>query len=525
MPKVRNVPLLAVGIWLLLVATNPGRNETVDVAIRQLVARQMWSARTVAVSTAMYGYTAWVPTAPGRWVAPYGIGQSLLFIPFDIAGAGLERFAPNSSAPAQGDGDSTASPSADTWRHRLAWLPIGLGLLPLLGVGYWLALRALLLEWGFVPPWPTLGSLALMLGTIAFHYAGQGQEETLIGVCLTLAVLFALRLRRRPVWGNALSAGLFAGVCILTRPVSVLSLLIIPVLIATVDGTWPARLRILATAGASCTLAACLALWYNFARFGSPFTFGYDRLGHFSKIALDGRSPKIFLSLLLGPGIGLLVLSPILLVAVYGTWRLWDRDRGYAVGVCLALLSCYTFFSSWHDSYTGGVAWGTRYQCHLLPLLAVPLTLGLQTLWGRPSTRRLAVGLLVLSTGIQALSVMATHQLECAQAACDAMDDAPFRNSIVRGQLPRRLENVALWSIGAPPPQADNPTCGPTITLIWDRYFPNFWGPVIARRLSHGAAYLITLWFLLLPASLVAIWTGIRREIYSARESVAAPQA
>jgi hypothetical protein len=290
-------------------------------------------------------------------------------------------------------------------------------------------------------------------------------------------------------------------------------LLIVPILIGTIDGPWTTRLRLLAAAGVSGAAAASVALWYNFARFGSPFTFGYDRLGHFSKIALDSRSPKILVSLLVGPGFGLLMLSPVLVVAIYGTHWLWARDRRYAVGMLVALLACYLFFSCWHDSYTGGVAWGTRYQCHILPLFAVPLTLGLEHLGKAPSTRRLAVGVIAFSVCIQGLSVFATHHLESAQATCDGMADAPLRNSVVHGQLERRVENVARWATGAPPPPLRDPTCGPMVATMWDRYIPNFWGPVIAHRLAHGGRWLLLFWSILLSASLLATGIGIRREI------------
>src|SRR5215831_3512387 len=224
--------ILALGLGLLLLATNPGRNETIDVGARLAVTRQLWTAGKVAVRHRPHGTEdLWIEIAPDRYVAPYGIGQSLVFVPFDMVGSVLEHFAP------------------EAWRGQLSWLPIGFGLLPLLGLGYWYALRRLLQEWGFIHPWPTLGALAMMLGTIMFFYAGQAQEENLVGLCLTLTMLFALRLRRRPTWNNALAAGFFAGACLTIRPVSVFALLIVPVLIFTLEGSWTTRSRSVAVTG------------------------------------------------------------------------------------------------------------------------------------------------------------------------------------------------------------------------------------------------------------------------------------
>jgi hypothetical protein len=117
--------ILALGLWLLLLATNPGRNETIDVGVRLAVTRQLWTAGKVAVDRPHVIEGLWIEIAPDRYVAPYGIGQSLVFVPFDMVSSVLEHFTPKA------------------WRGQLPWLPIGFGLLPLLGLGYWYALRRL----------------------------------------------------------------------------------------------------------------------------------------------------------------------------------------------------------------------------------------------------------------------------------------------------------------------------------------------------------------------------------------------
>ena len=491
--------ILALGLWLLLLATNPGRNETIDAGVRLAVTRQLWTAGEVAVRHRPHGTEdLWIEIAPDRYVAPYGIGQSLVFVPFDMVSSVLEHFTP------------------EAWRGQLAWLPIGFGLLPLLGLGYWYALRRLLQEWGFIHPWPTLGALAMMLGTIMFFYAGQAQEENLVGLCLTLSMLFALRLRRRPTWNNALAAGFFAGTCLTIRPVSVFALLIVPVLIFTLEGSWTTRSRCVGVTGVATAAGASIVLWYNFARFGNAFTVGYDRLtGHMSSFAFDGRSPKVLVSLLFGPGAGLLVLSPILAIAICGMHQLWKRDRPYVVGMLVALLSCYSFFSAWHETYTGGWSWGTRYQVHILPLFAIPVALGLQRLAVTARGRALAVVVFALSVGIQSLSVFATYHIEHFQAWCDGGDERFERllNSPVHGQLEQRVQNLVRWAAGAPPPPLRDFECRSTMATMWERYIPNFWGPVYAHRLPRGDKWILLFWSMLLGASLLAIGVGLRREL------------
>jgi hypothetical protein len=266
--------------------------------------------------------------------------------------------------------------------------------------------------------------------------------------------------------------------------------------------------------GLATAAVASIVLWYNFARFGNAFTDGHDRMGHLSYFAFDGRSPKVLVSLLFGPGAGLLVLSPVLAIAICGMHQLWKRDRPYVVGMLVALLSCYSFFSAWHESYAPG--WGTRYQVHILPLLAIPVALGLQRLAVTARGRALAVVVFALSVGIQSLSVFATYHIEHFQAWCDGMGDERFErllNSPVHGQLERRVQNLVRWAAGAPPPPLSDFECRSTTATMWDRYIPNFWGPVYAHRLARGDKWILLFWSMLLGASLLAIGVGLRREL------------
>ncbi len=497
-----NRRLLVLGVWLALFVTNPGRNEVVDVGMRQTIARRMWSAGSVTITSipARESQLAWIPAGPGRWAAPYGIGQSVVFIPFDFLGAILERFGPGA------------------WREQLAWLPIGLGLLPLLGLGWWLAVRKLLEAWGVSPRWSLIGSLAMTFGTIAFHYFGQAQEETLVGFFLALSMLFALRLRSAPTVRNALLAGAFGGACVVTRPIAVFALMIVPaLLLSSTQGARDAardRVRFLAAAGGSFLTSLSLMFGYNLVRFGNPFTIGYDRLGHLSKIALDRRSPRILGELLLGPGVGLFVLSPILLLSLWGLRLLWRRDRWYAIGMIVALASCYLFFSAWHDSYSGGVAWGTRYQCHLLPIFALPLTLGLQRMASATSWRRVAIGVAVLSVAIQGLSIFTTQHFEYVQATCQDGGTDALLTSPINGQLERRARNVVRWVMRAGPPDGGSAEwCRTLLTVMWERYVPNSWGPVFARRLNRGGGLLMLLWGGLTVSAVGMLYVGARREL------------
>src|SRR5436190_10687278 len=228
MSMIRGPGLLVLGLWLLFVAANPGRNATVDSGIRQTVAHQLWTKGIVSVNEAPPQGVPWITAGPGRWVAPEGVGQVLLFLPFDMLATLLQRVSP----PA--------------WSDQVKWLPIGFILLPLLGVGLWLALRALLREWGLPDPWPVAGASVMILATLLFHYVGDPQEEVQVALGVTLAMLFALRMRRQASWQLAALVGLCAGAAFMTRSNSILALAIVPVLVLSAGREPSARVRMLA---------------------------------------------------------------------------------------------------------------------------------------------------------------------------------------------------------------------------------------------------------------------------------------
>jgi len=51
------------------------------------------------------------------------------------------------------------------------------------------------------------------------------------------------------------------------------------------------------------------------------------------------------------------------------------------------------------------------------------------------------------------------------------------------------------------------------MATMWDRYIPNFWGPVYAHRLARSDKWILLFWSMLLGASLLAIGVGLRREL------------
>jgi hypothetical protein len=135
-------------------------------------------------------------------------------------------------------------------------------------------------------------------------------------------------------------------------------------------------------AGALAPLIA-LAL-YNRAAFGGVFalSLGFERAAEFrqlhssSMFGMRFPSPWTAARLLLDPGKGLLLFSPVLvlaLVAIPLAWRRLERPAFWALTLApLTLLLVYAGFSNWN----GGWSVGARYLVPAVPFLTYLLLLG-----------------------------------------------------------------------------------------------------------------------------------------------------
>ncbi|MCJ7531619.1 MAG: hypothetical protein MUO64_11390 [Anaerolineales bacterium] len=143
------------------------------------------------------------------------------------------------------------------------------------------------------------------LGTIAWYYAKSAFSEPLVTLLL-LAAIYALNK------SNYLVAGIALAVKVLSRPTAIL--LVLPVLLL-------ASIRIHREKPVSifksvvCLLlplvAGQMSVWgYNAYRFGNPFEYGYRGVGWDTPFLLG------LYSLLLSPGDGLLIFSPLLILGI-----------------------------------------------------------------------------------------------------------------------------------------------------------------------------------------------------------------
>ncbi len=134
------------------------------------------------------------------------------------------------------------------------------------GLAYWM-----LLGWG-VAPWPRRWLVIGFAFTTHWWVAGMGGPHHYAQLCGVFFTLLALNLAVRGRWPMA--AGLLLGLAAGSRLPMGLAL---PVLLGLYGGGWrPHRSWMPVVAGLA--IPALAVAWYNVARFGSPFDFGYTRI-------------------------------------------------------------------------------------------------------------------------------------------------------------------------------------------------------------------------------------------------------
>jgi hypothetical protein len=248
---------------------------------------------------------------------------------------------------------------------------------------------------------------AYAFGTLAWHYSSILFTEPVIGLCLVVAVLGILRYRRSGgiVW--LAMAGGAAGVAVLVRwdsvlmvagPVGLYALWVVGRAIESIR----TRISRLVLFGLPITLAIGTDLTYDLLRFGQPLGGSYaaDPLG-FSTPLLKG----IF-GLLLSPGVGLFVYTPVLVMSIVAFpwfWKQWKVEAALLLVLFAVRLGFFARYWSWD----GGATWGPRFLVPLIPLLLVPLAF-------LPRDRRVEVAtiaLAALGVGIQLLGQLVPYGL------------------------------------------------------------------------------------------------------------------
>lgn len=210
----------------------------------------------------------------------------------------------------------------------------------------------------------------LAVATTTWVYARYPYSEILQLVCFLGWFRQVLRTCDAPTRREALWLGAWAGMLLDAKYVFAL-----PIATGLALVAWCVRARrreLMRVAGWAASTAlpfVALALWYNWARWGSVTRTGYEPyLGaFFGGSAFDGAW-----GMLASPNKSALLYSPPLVLALWCLPRaIRDRPR---LGLALAAMVVPTFLVyCTYRSWSGDYAWGPRFFVWAVPVLLVPL--------------------------------------------------------------------------------------------------------------------------------------------------------
>jgi hypothetical protein len=221
-------------------------------------------------------------------------------------------------------------------------------------------------------------------------------------VCLTLALLLALRVRRSGAWCFALGATL--GVAYFVRPTNVVPLLIFAVWVAA-QGRRPA-LRF--ACGAAVVAASFLLL--NLLVYGRALQ-PYFRA---SRVGVSATTVQALLGNLVSPARGLFVFLPVSLVCGFGF--LLKRRAGTLSALDVAVAASavgYWLLVSAFPSWWAGWSYGPRFLTDVAPMLVWFLPPVLAEIVDR---RRAALGVVVAVTIAVSVTIQARGALDQSTA-------------------------------------------------------------------------------------------------------------
>jgi hypothetical protein len=270
-----------------------------------------------------------------------------------------------------------------------AWLEAGM-LTAALAAAATVALLFVLLTRLTTRPRALLISATYAWGTLAWGVNGQALWQH-GGVALALTVgLLALVDRRLVVAGAALTA---MAAFRLTTPFIAICLL---PLVGRRPRDWGRFLL------GALPLPLLLAA-YNVAAFGSPLKQGYGS-GHLkASLQISSRVFDGLAGLLVSPGRGIFVYSPVLLFALVGAVR--GRREGI-YRCCAVAIVLYALVSANLEQWWGGESFGARKFGDILPLFALLLVPAVDVL-ARPLWRRVFVAALAWSVLVELMAAAA----------------------------------------------------------------------------------------------------------------------
>jgi 4-amino-4-deoxy-L-arabinose transferase-like glycosyltransferase len=259
--------------------------------------------------------------------------------------------------------------------------------------------------YAFVRRWVTATvALVTMLGyglaTIAFPYSSQFYSHQLAASTMFLAFFLLWRVVKegaplREAWG----AGALMGLAVITEYVTVAFAVFLLIWVVYSQRSMAVVTRVSAAALPWGLLAAA----YNLAAFRTPLPAGYAHTVHFGDVHEQGvmglTTPSLttLYGITFSPYRGLFFLSPFLLLAFIGLWRMWKENQRPLAVLVGSICATLVLYNASYVMWTGGFAIGPRHLIPMLPFLCLPVAWALQAASARRPWRAGAAVLIIVS--------------------------------------------------------------------------------------------------------------------------------
>lgn len=412
------VALALAAVLLGVAVAAPPQMDSSDAIVRLEVARSMWQRGTIALEAPPNDPEMAPVGADGRYFGLFPLGQSMIFVPLDaVAYAATVRF-----------GDSA------TFLRGVLVAGVYL-ILSNLCLGW--VLLALMRRAGLSTRSAALGLVVAFLATQWLVWGRSTQEETAAASLLGLGVL--CWWRTRPTIRGALLAGTVLGLLANMRYNAVFAALSI---VAWAFCSMPTRtwFRFWLVALLAMLPWLALAALYNWARFGSIASTGYDVLEARGMLPPFEFKPMVLLELAVGLDYGLVWFWPILGFSLSA-----GRFRPALICLTLGLVAHSLLLATYSSSPGGQGCTGPRYLFHQLVLVLPIAYVGIRRLWLGKRFRWLVIAVLIGSASVQMSSALLIGNLETMQFQAR---QAAGLETWPSAYLPQRVSNLGRLADG-----------------------------------------------------------------------------
>lgn len=220
-------------------------------------------------------------------------------------------------------------------------------------------------------------------GSLIFSYTGTFFSEPLCVLFTIISFLFIINNESTPeskLNRNYFYSGVFLGLAITTHISAVLSIPFYYMFILGQNSKNKLNLKQFSIASLYFSLGLgifCILLFYfNFIRFGNIFETGRsaDPLYHY---AIYTNPLEGIYGLLLSPGKGIFIYSPIVLLSIIFWKRFHKRYPHLSIAIIGMIITRILFLASRSD-WHGGFALGPRYLLIIMPFLFIPIAIGIK---------------------------------------------------------------------------------------------------------------------------------------------------